>query len=103
MASIRAGPIIGSSFAVGLAPAAAGCVSRVADVPAGIPEGWPKFLPQSMAWPASQFTNQSDFIHTLSEAEKQEADDALQAFKGKFPKALRSNAGCELTPDSLGT
>ncbi|SPJ72177.1 related to TfdA family oxidoreductase [Fusarium torulosum] len=81
MASIRAGPIIGSSFAVGLAPAAAGCVSRVADVPAGVPEGWAKFLPQSMAWSGSQFTDQSDFIHTLSEAEKQEANDALQAFK----------------------
>jgi hypothetical protein len=103
MASIRPGPIIGSSFAVGLASAAAGCVSRVADVPAGVPEAWPKFLPQCMAWSGGQFTDQSDFIHTLSEAEKQEADGALQTFKGKFPKAPRSNAGCELTPDSLGT
>lgn len=103
MASIRPGPLIGSSFAVGLAPAAAGCVSRVAEVPAGVPDRWPKFLPQCMAWSGGQFTDQSDFIHTLSEAEKQEADGALQTFKGKFPKSPRSNAGCGLTPNSLGT
>ncbi|KAL5597824.1 hypothetical protein FOBRF1_011617 [Fusarium oxysporum] len=81
MASSIAGPIIGPSPAVELAPAAAGCVSRVADVPAGVPEGWPKFLDGSMAWAGAQFTDESEYIHTLSESDLQEAEKALLVFK----------------------
>ncbi|KAF4455444.1 hypothetical protein F53441_2233 [Fusarium austroafricanum] len=81
MASSIAGPIIGPSPAVELAAAAAGCVSRVADPPAGVPEGWPKFLDKSMAWTAAQFTDESDYIHTLNESNLQEVEDALRAFK----------------------
>ncbi|KAM0342735.1 hypothetical protein ACHAPU_009227 [Fusarium lateritium] len=81
MASLGFGPIIGPRSAVELAPAAAGCVSRVADAPAGVPDGWPEFLPQSAAWCGNQFTDQSDYIHTLSESDLLEAEDALRAFK----------------------
>ncbi|RKK81723.1 hypothetical protein BFJ71_g15508 [Fusarium oxysporum] len=81
MASSIAGPIIGPSPAVELAPAAAGCVSRVADGPAGVPEGWPKFLDEPMAWVGPQFTDESEYIHTLSESDLQEAENALLVFK----------------------
>ncbi|EWZ91625.1 hypothetical protein BFJ68_g10267 [Fusarium oxysporum] len=81
MVSSLAGPIIGPSPAVELAPAAAGCVSRVADGPAGVPEGWPKFLDEPMAWVGPQFTDESEYIHTLSEFELQEAENALLVFK----------------------
>ncbi|KAF4485695.1 hypothetical protein FAGAP_11453 [Fusarium agapanthi] len=81
MASSIVGPIIGPSPAVELAPAAAGCVSRVAHGPAGVPEGWPKFLDEPMAWVGPQFTDESEFIHTLSESDLQEVDNALLVFK----------------------
>jgi hypothetical protein len=80
--SIAGGPINGPSLAVKLAPAAAGCVSRVADGPPGVPEGWPKFLDEPMAWVGPQFTDESEYIHTLSESDLQEAENALLVFKG---------------------
>ncbi|EWG37341.1 hypothetical protein FVEG_00988 [Fusarium verticillioides 7600] len=81
MASSIVGPIIGPSPAVELAPAAAGCVSRVADGSAGVPEGWPKFLDEPMAWVGAQFTDESEFIHSLSESDLQEVENALLVFK----------------------
>ncbi|KAJ4271888.1 hypothetical protein NW762_000597 [Fusarium torreyae] len=73
--------IIGPSPTVELALAAAGCVSRVADAPAGVPEGWPEILAESMAWTGGQFTDESDYIHTLSESDLHEAENALRVFK----------------------
>ncbi|KAF4971662.1 hypothetical protein FSARC_1579 [Fusarium sarcochroum] len=81
MTSFMSGPIIGPSPTVELALAAAGCVSRVADAPAGVPEGWPKILAESMAWTGGQFTDESDYIHTLSEFDLHEAENALRVFK----------------------
>ncbi|KAM0564301.1 hypothetical protein ACHAPJ_000511 [Fusarium lateritium] len=81
MTSFMSGPIIGPSPTVELALAAAGCVSRVADAPAGVPEGWPKVLAESMAWTGGQFTDESDYIHTLSESDLHEAENALRVFK----------------------
>jgi hypothetical protein len=95
MASSIAGPIIGPSPAVELAPAAAGCVSRVADVPAGVPEGWPKFLDGSMAWAGAQFTDESEYIHTLSESDLQEAEKALLVFKGTSLSVKRRFRGVQ--------
>jgi hypothetical protein len=84
MASSIAGPIIGPSPAVELVLTAAGCVNRVADVPAGVLEGWPNYLDESMAWTGAQFADESDYIHILSESDLQEAENALRAYKGMF-------------------
>ncbi|EXA53721.1 hypothetical protein FOVG_01437 [Fusarium oxysporum f. sp. pisi HDV247] len=81
MASSIAGPIIGPSPAVELVLTAAGCVNRVADVPAGVLEGWPNYLDESMAWTGAQFADESDYIHILSESDLQEAENALRAYK----------------------
>jgi hypothetical protein len=80
MASLMPRPITGPSRAVELA----GCVTRVADAPAGVPEGWPKTLAVPMAWSGVQFKDESEYIYTLSESDLQEAESALQAFKGTF-------------------
>ncbi|KAM6531539.1 hypothetical protein FSOLCH5_000999 [Fusarium solani] len=81
MASSIAGPIIGLAPVVGPSFAAAGCANRVADAPAGLPEGWPRILDEAMAWTGNQFADESDYIHTLSESDLQEAEDALRVFK----------------------
>lgn len=79
-----AGPIIGLDPSVGPTFAAAGCAIRVVDAPAGLPEGWPRILDEAMAWTGNQFANESDYIHTLSELDLQETENALQVFKGVF-------------------
>ncbi|KAJ3470743.1 hypothetical protein MRS44_000842 [Fusarium solani] len=81
MASSIAGPIIGLAPVVGPSFAAAGCANRVADAPAGLPEGWPRILDEAMAWTGNQFADESDYIHTLSESDLQEAENALRVFK----------------------
>ncbi|RSL37891.1 hypothetical protein CEP53_015390 [Fusarium sp. AF-6] len=81
MASSIAGPIIGLAPVVGPSFAAAGCANRVADAPAGLPEGWPRVLGEAMAWTGNQFADESDYIHTLSESDLQEAENALRVFK----------------------
>ncbi|KAI8684302.1 TauD domain-containing protein [Fusarium keratoplasticum] len=81
MASSIAGPIIGLTPVVGPSFAAAGCANRVADAPAGLPEGWPRTLDEAMAWTGNQFADESDYIHTLSESDLQEAENALRVFK----------------------
>ncbi|RMJ01463.1 hypothetical protein CDV36_015793 [Fusarium kuroshium] len=81
MASSIAGPIIGLAPVVGPSFAAAGCANRVADAPAGLPEGWPRVLDEAMAWTGNQFADESDYIHTLSESDLQEAENALRVFK----------------------
>ncbi|KAL6358161.1 hypothetical protein LRP88_08341 [Fusarium phalaenopsidis] len=81
MASSVAGPIIGLAPVVGPSFAAAGCANRVADAPAGLPEGWPRILDEAMAWTGNQFADESDYIHTLSESDLQEAENALRVFK----------------------
>lgn len=84
MTSCLSRPVIGPNTSVELARAAAGCVTRVTDAPAGIPEGWPKTLPVPMAWAGAQFKDESEYIHTLSESDIQEVENALQVFKGTF-------------------
>ncbi|KAI8691064.1 TauD domain-containing protein [Fusarium sp. Ph1] len=81
MASSVAGPTIGLAPVVGPSFAAAGCANRVADAPAGLPEGWPRILDEAMAWTGNQFADESDYIHTLSESDLQEAENALRVFK----------------------
>ncbi|KAL4730492.1 hypothetical protein ACLX1H_002528 [Fusarium chlamydosporum] len=81
MTSCLSRPVIGPNTSVELARAAAGCVTRVTDAPAGIPEGWPKTLPVPMAWAGAQFKDESEYIHTLSESDIQEVENALQVFK----------------------
>ncbi|WAO83780.1 TauD domain-containing protein [Fusarium falciforme] len=81
MASSIAGPIIGLAPVVGPSFAAAGCANRVADAPAGLPEGWPRILDEAMAWTGNQFADELDYIHTLSESDLQEAENALRVFK----------------------
>ncbi|RSM16342.1 hypothetical protein CEP52_000084 [Fusarium oligoseptatum] len=81
MASSIAGPIIGLAPVVGPSFAAAGCANRVADAPAGLPEEWPRVLDEAMAWTGNQFADESDYIHTLSESDLQEAENALWVFK----------------------
>ncbi|KAF4463563.1 hypothetical protein FALBO_9616 [Fusarium albosuccineum] len=81
MASTMAGPTVGPVPAVEPALAAAGCALRVADAPARLPEGWPQLLDEPMAWTGAQFADQSDYIHTLSESDLQEAEHALRVFK----------------------
>ncbi|KAH7228923.1 hypothetical protein BKA60DRAFT_8805 [Fusarium oxysporum] len=81
MASSIARPMIGPSLAVKLALAAAGYVGRVADTPARVPERWSKFLDKSIAWTGAQFIDKSDYIHSLSEFDLQEAKNTLQVFK----------------------
>ncbi|KAJ4319141.1 hypothetical protein N0V84_006503 [Fusarium piperis] len=81
MASSIAGPIIGLGPVVGPSFAVAGCANRVADAPGGLPEGWPRILDKAMAWTGNQFADESDYIHTLSESDLQEAENALRVFK----------------------
>ncbi|EEU47869.1 uncharacterized protein NECHADRAFT_90117 [Fusarium vanettenii 77-13-4] len=81
MASSIAGPTIGLAPVVGPSFAAAGCANRIADAPAGLPEGWPRILDEAMAWTGNQFADESDYIHTLSESDLQETENALRVFK----------------------
>ncbi|KAI8718870.1 hypothetical protein NCS52_00667000 [Fusarium sp. LHS14.1] len=81
MASSIAGPTLGLAPVVGPSFAATGCANRVADAPAGLPEGWPRILDEAMAWTGNQFADESDYIHTLSESDLQEAENALRVFK----------------------
>ncbi|KAF4975294.1 hypothetical protein FZEAL_7892 [Fusarium zealandicum] len=81
MASSMVGPIIGPAPAVVPTLAYSGCAARVADAPAGVPEGWPRYLNEPMAWTGSQFADESGYVHTLSESDLQEAENALRDFK----------------------
>jgi hypothetical protein len=79
--------------AVELAP----CATRVVDAPAGIPQGWPKALHVPMAWSGTQFKDESEYILTLTESQIQEAEMALQNFKGTFLEPpLLWRPGCGL-------
>ena len=103
MTSFMPRPMVGPSQTIELARAAAGCVSRVADAPAGIPEGWPQALPELMAWSGSQFTDESEYIHTLSESDVKEVESALLSFKGTFLNPpLSWRPGCGLHQTALG-
>lgn len=47
-----------------------------------LPEGWPKLLHSSMSWTPASLTDLEDYVYTLSNAEKEEIDKALNHFKG---------------------
>ncbi|KAH7022997.1 hypothetical protein EDB80DRAFT_878505 [Ilyonectria destructans] len=82
MASLMAGPVIGSGPGFELGRAAAACPVRVAQAPAGLPDGFPRVVDLPMAWTGAQFVDhESDYIHTLSESDLQEAEKALTHFK----------------------
>jgi hypothetical protein len=86
MAAQNSGGVIGPAPVFDLGFAAAGCAARVADAPAGLPDGFPRLLDEPMAWTGAQFVgHESDYIHSLTETDLHEAENALRQFKGLFP------------------
>ncbi|KAK7425641.1 hypothetical protein QQZ08_007857 [Neonectria magnoliae] len=82
MASLMARPVIGSAPGFDLGRAATGCPVRMADAPAELPDGFPRVINLPMAWTGAQFLgHESDYIHTLTEPELHEAENALMHFK----------------------
>lgn len=57
---------------------------RVTGAP-DLPADFPQVLDVPMAWTGTQFVDRSDHIHRLSESDLQEAESALQQFKGACP------------------
>ena len=47
-----------------------------------VPAGWPKVLEGPMAWTTTDFPDESEYVHQLTEAEKAEIVKALEYFKG---------------------
>ncbi|KAI5466071.1 hypothetical protein BGZ63DRAFT_375231 [Mariannaea sp. PMI_226] len=82
MANCMSGSVVGLTPAFELGISAAGCATRVADAPAGLPENFPQVLDIPMAWTGAQFANrETDYIYTLTELDLCEAKMALQHFK----------------------
>lgn len=72
--------IIGPALAPNLQAARPVRVTEAPDLPAD----YPRVLDLPMAWMGAQFVDQTEYIHTLSESDLQEAEIALQHFKGAF-------------------
>ncbi|KAH6898592.1 hypothetical protein B0T10DRAFT_578395 [Thelonectria olida] len=82
MAAQNSGGVIGPTPVFDLGLAAAGCAVRVADAPAGLPDGFPRLLDVPMAWTGAQLVgHESDYIHSLTETDRHEAENALRHFK----------------------
>lgn len=61
---------------------AAAAATGVAIGPTSVPNGWPASLSGPRVWSGEQYENQSDYVHTLSSAEKEEINAALEHFNG---------------------
>jgi len=48
-----------------------------------VPKGWPQALTGPMTWTGSDFLNESEWVYTLSNDDKDEVHSALDYFKGK--------------------
>ena len=70
--------VIGPALAPALHAAYPARVTETSD----LPTGFPPVLDLPMVWAGAQFVDQSEYIHTLSESDLQEAESALQQFKG---------------------
>lgn len=71
--------IIGPALAPNLQAAQPVRVTEAPDLPTDFPE----VLDLPMAWMGAQFVDQAEYIHTLSESDLQEAQIALEHFKGR--------------------
>jgi hypothetical protein len=58
---------------------------RAGGLESDVPTGWPKVLNGPLVWTATDFKDETEFVHTLSNAEKAEISDALKNFRGTCP------------------
>jgi len=51
-----------------------------------VPNGWPKVVNGPLVWTATDFNDETEFVHSLSEVEKAEIEEALRNFRGRAPR-----------------
>lgn len=60
---------------------------RAGGLESQVPNGWPRVLKGPLVWTATDFSDETEFVHSLSEAGKAEIVDALKNFRGKAPRS----------------
>lgn len=83
MASCKAQPAMGPAFTETFPVPGTGGV--------GLPAGFPPSVDSPLAWTGLQFSDESQFIHMLSNDDVIEAETALCSFKGKHTWRWFSN------------
>lgn len=61
---------------------------RAGGLESDVPNGWPKAVNGPLVWTATDFKDETEFVHSLSEIEKIEIKEALKYFRGRAPRLL---------------
>jgi len=58
---------------------------RAGGLPTEVPAGWPTELEGPLLWSSDSFPDESEYVYTLTDADKAELLTALKKFRGLFP------------------
>lgn len=56
---------------------------RAGDLPTAVPAGWPAEVSGPLVWSGDDYSDETEYVYELTDADKEEIARALKFFKGK--------------------